>query len=271
MRRPAAVALLVIASASGAAPASEGEESRNLLLNPGAESGRGESPSVWFAASGPARPDGPRMVRTTERAHSGRASLAISYRGPTDKPIAFNWAQPLAEAPVGRTIRLRAWIKVEEVDAANVCVQCWSATEEMLAFGSTPVFRGDQDWTEARSGPVVVPPGTARVVVRAALTGQGKAWFDDLAVVEDDGASMPRTTASAPAMAAKAGHGRAEVDDALARSDGADRSERCRSRRTPRSSPICPSGTTAGSTGPRWPTTTAGSRVASASLSDCPS
>ena len=217
MRHPAAIALLVIASAAGASSASEGEdskkslpdnagkkcpncghispegeESRNLLLNPGAESGRGDVPSVWVAASGPARPDGPRMVRTTEQARSGRASLAIAFDGPTDKPVAFNWAQPLAEPPAGRTIRVRAWIKSQGADAVNVCVQCWSDKEEMLAFGSTPVFRGDQNWAEARSGPVAVPAGTARVVVRAALTGRGKVWFDDLAVFEDAGPSAGR-------------------------------------------------------------------------------
>lgn len=210
MRRPAPLALLVIALAAGSSAAaegdeskkpprdgagrcpncghggSEGEEARNLLLNPGVESGRGDAPSVWVAASGPARPDGPRMTRTTERPHSGRAALAIAYDGPkADTPAAFNWAQPLAEAPVGRTLRLRAWIKSEAADAANVCLQCWDERDEMLAFVSTPVFRGDQDWVEARSGPVVVPPGTARVVVRAALTGRGKVWFDDLAVLEE--------------------------------------------------------------------------------------
>ncbi len=125
------------------------------------------------------------MTRSTEQTHSGRAALAIAYDGPTDTPVAFNWAQPLAEAPVGRSIRVRAWIKAEGADSVNFCIQCWSDREDLLAFGSTPVFRGDQGWTEARSGPVVVPPGTARVVVRAALTGRGKAWFDDLAVVEE--------------------------------------------------------------------------------------
>ncbi len=257
MRRPAALALLVIALAAGSAPAQDGagpkkappgppgtkcpncghinpqgEEARNLLLNPGAESGRGDVPSVWVAAAGPARPDGPRMTRSTDQAHSGRAALAIAYDGPTDRPVAFNWAQPLAEVPDGRSIRVRAWIKAEGADSVNVCIQCWSDKEDMLAFGSTPVFRGEQGWTEARSGLVVIPPGTARVVVRAALTGRGKAWFDDLAVLEEGEpsgrdvdpspmtyikrlteADIKRLTA-APAVEPPA------VDDALARAAG---------------------------------------------------
>lgn len=217
MRRPAALALLVIASASGASPASEPEESRNLLLNPGAESGQGGRPSIWVAAAGPARPDGPRMARTTERAHSGRASLAIAFDGPIDRPVAFNWAQTLAEAPVGRAIRLRAWIRTEGADSANVCVQCWDDEGEMLAFGSTPVFRGDQDWAEARSEPVVVPPRTARVMVRAASSGRGKAWFDDLAAFEDAAPSTDRPEASGPDSIKRLTGGRGEVFPAVSR------------------------------------------------------
>lgn len=225
MRRPAALAFLVIASA--AVGSSAAEESRNLLLNPGAESGRGDSPSVWVAARGPGQREGLTMRRSTDQAHSGRASLAIRFDGPdpAGNPIAFNWAQTLAEPPVGRTIRVRAWIKAEGADAANVCVQCWGDKDEMLAFGSTPVFRGDQDWAEARGGPVVVPTGTARVVVRAALTGRGRAWFDDLAVVEDGRTSIARADLEARAASQRAATASRDdvvtgIDDALTRLAG---------------------------------------------------
>jgi len=111
------------------------------------------------------------------------ASLAIVNEHDYPEPVSNNWSQALQDVPAGKTIVLRAYVRTEGAEAANVCVQCWDRTSKrMLAYGSTPVFRGDQDWTRAKTQPVVVPPETASVVVRAALTGKGGAWFDDVSV-----------------------------------------------------------------------------------------
>ena len=59
--------------------------------------------------------------------------------------------------------------------------------ESMLAFASTPVFRGDQEWTETTSQMMLVPEDTTSILVKAVLTGVGKAWFDDLAVTVVEG------------------------------------------------------------------------------------
>jgi hypothetical protein len=158
------------------------DEPNNLLLNPGAEQGKGDQPSVWFAAH---RPDSPaRMWRATDQKHSGKASLAIASDR-DEKPLAANnWSQEIADPPIGRVLRLSAYLKAKDADAVNVCVQCWSGDgKDLLAFASTPVFRGDQDWILVRSSAITIPEGTATVIVRAALTGRGEAWFDDLALV----------------------------------------------------------------------------------------
>lgn len=153
----------------------------NLLLNPGAEQGKGDQPSVWFAASVPA--DGLRMNRAHDEAHSGAASLAIDNEHEYEQIVSNNWMQDLQSVPRGAPVQLRAAIRTRDADAANVCLQCWDASgKDMLAFASTPVFRGDQDWIEVNATPVIVPNGTAKITVRAALTGKGQAWFDDLQV-----------------------------------------------------------------------------------------
>lgn len=158
------------------------EQEVNLLLNPGAEQGKNDLPSIWFKAAIGA--DGLRMYRATDQVHSGKASLAITNTHRYDKIVCNNWAQVLQDLPVGKNIRLSAYIKTENVDAVNVCVQCWGPGKnpEMLAFASTPVVRGDQDWVLLHSQPVTVPNETASIYIRAALTGLGKVWFDDLSL-----------------------------------------------------------------------------------------
>lgn len=173
--------LVGVLAVLGSAVALGADEGDNLLLNPGAEQGKGELPSVWFAARVPA--EGLRMWRSTERPHAGKFCLAISNSHQYEKPTANNWAQPLREVPAGRTVRLSAYIRTKDADSANVCVQCWDLEgRNMLAFGSTPVFRGDQDWILARSQPIVVPQSSAFVIVRAAVGGTGKAWFDEISL-----------------------------------------------------------------------------------------
>ena len=219
MRHSSAVAILVVTTLTASAPAAARGAARgaapggtppspNLLLNGHAEEGKGEVPSVWYAASQPA--DGLRMWLDTKQRRSGAASLAIANTHDYPQPVSNNWAQALQEVPRGRALVLTASIRTEGADAANVCVQCWDESNRMIAYASTPVFRGDREWTRVKAEPVVVPPGTARVIVRAALTGKGDAWFDDLSVeaVESLAAAarlnQPAARGVAPELAALA-------------------------------------------------------------------
>jgi hypothetical protein len=187
MRYPAAVAVSVLSAlliAGQVAWAVPGL-SANLVLNGGAEQGKGVQPSIWFAAQVPA--EGLRMWRDTYQARFGAACLAIVNTHDYDQTVSNNWAQPLQQVPVGKALQVSAYIQTNDADAANVCLQCWDRTATtMLAFASTPVVRGSQDWEQLRSEPVVVPDSTASIMVRAALTGKGEARFDDIAVALAD-------------------------------------------------------------------------------------
>jgi hypothetical protein len=156
----------------------------NLLLNPGAEQGKGDNPSVWERASVAA--NGLKMERTNEAVKEGKASLMIANDHKYDKPVANNWMQSLQKVPHGAVLRVAAAIRTHDADSANVCLQCWDTTgQKMLAFGSTPVIRGDQDWIRVTSGPVIVPAATASIIIRAALVGTGTVWFDELEVTSE--------------------------------------------------------------------------------------
>lgn len=158
------------------------EQKENLLLNAGAEEGKGGLPSLWFEASVPA--DGLKMYRDTQNAHSGKFSLAILNTHKYDQTVCNNWAQDLQGVSTGEVIKVSAYIKTENANSVNVCMQCWGLdnSEKMLAFTSTNILRGNNNWILLESPPIVVPARTAKVTVRAVLTGLGKVWFDDLSV-----------------------------------------------------------------------------------------
>jgi hypothetical protein len=156
----------------------------NMLDNPGAEQGKNAEPSVWYQAKIPA--DGLKLSRDDQQVHGGKYSFYIENSHKYDEQVSNNWAQDLENTPAGKRVRLSGWIKTQDADAVNICLQCWDDSgKKMLAFVSTAVIKGDQDWKQATTRPVSVPQETATVTVRAALTGKGKAWFDDIKVVED--------------------------------------------------------------------------------------
>jgi len=160
-------------------PAPEGTQ--NLLRNAGAERAADEEPLEWFAARVPA--DGLRMWRATDERHAGEASLAIWNEHRYAEKVCNNWAQKVWEVPIGQQLQLSGYVKTEGAESVNLCFACLDQNErQQLAFASTPAVKGDQEWTLLRSSTVVVPPQTAAIVVRAVLTGTGKAWFDDLSL-----------------------------------------------------------------------------------------
>ena len=179
---PALAATVLILVASTFAPAAEAER-ENLVKNGGAEQVEKNLPAGWDMAC--VRAQGLTLSRDTNEHKSGAASFLIDNRHTYDQPVANNWRQEIKPVPdVGATLRIRAFMKSAGVeDGCNVCVQCWDAGyKNMLAFGSTQPLKGDNDWTAVQSEPIRVPRGTKAVVVRAALGGKGKVWFDDIEV-----------------------------------------------------------------------------------------
>jgi hypothetical protein len=198
-----AVTLLVASLADArSVRAAEGKE---LLKNCGIEQSSGDLPAEWYPCYDPARDA--RFERSIDHYYSAPASLAITD-GPADgQRVSNNWAQRIEKPPKGRTVRLTARVRTEGAAATNVCVQAWdgaAASSTMVAFESTPVLRGDNGWTFIESRPLVLPHSTELVVVRAALTGAGKAWFDDIHLVVDDAAGDGALVSAPPGMPAGA-------------------------------------------------------------------
>ena len=171
------------------------EQKANVLFNGGVEEGKADLPSLWSKACIPA--EGLKMYRDTETVHSGKYSLTISNTHKYEKTVCNNWAQNLQKVSAGSVIKVSAYIKAEEADSVNVCIQCWALESgKMLAFTSTNILRGDSNWVFLESPPVLVPASTARITVRAVLTGTGKVWFDDISINTIDVSSQIKQSMS---------------------------------------------------------------------------
>jgi hypothetical protein len=158
-------------------------EPKNLLSNGGAEepADRPNAPPGWFAAAIAA----PELQMFIDDRHSraGNASLAITNQHRYDHTVCNNWAQKVDSIPKGKTVRLTGYLRTDDAEAVNLCVQCWADNgQRMIGFASTPIVRGTQGWTLAKAADLVVPRETTLMMVRAALTGKGTALFDDVSL-----------------------------------------------------------------------------------------
>lgn len=183
------------------------DESANLLYNAGAEmpANADNLPPGWFDAI--ARAPELRLFIETGHSRAGKACFAISNQHQYDQEVSNNWGQEVRSIPLGKTVRLSGYIRTDEAESANICVQCWNeGAFRLIGFASTPVFRGTKGWTLAEAPELVVPPDTKLILVRAALTGKGTAYFDDVsleivdsaaAAVDDAAANISATIAAA--------------------------------------------------------------------------
>ena len=157
------------------------ERGANLLMNAGIEETdekHKDEPRSWVRAQVAA--PGLEMRRVTEGARNGNAALLINNPQRLPDEATNNWAQSVPYDLSGRIVRVSGWVRTENAQGAYICVQGWADLAHMSSFGSTEVTKGTQEWKRVQSRPVRLSANVTMVTVRAALTGTGKAWFDDI-------------------------------------------------------------------------------------------
>lgn len=162
-----------------------------FITNSDVEAGQDVEPEGWLRARIPA--EGLRMQRSNEQSRSGDWSLEIDNRHDYGRRVSNNWYQKIERQRAGTTIQLTASIRTSDVSACNVCIQCWSSQQKLIGFVSTRIVRGTLDWTEIKSEPLVIPHDTKEIIVRAALTGTGRVWFDNIRLRANGGSDDPET------------------------------------------------------------------------------
>jgi hypothetical protein len=152
-----------------------------------------KSPEGWRATVVPQFKDFVAFEWDDQVAHSGKRSvlLAISADHP-DELIHYNWYADVPACRPGGKYRFSGWIKTEDLSSSAVIMfQFWDeGMAEMLGNATTQKhysITGTSDWTKVEVE-FTVPEDTGRVVIRAGMIAPdnrgGKAWFDDLRIVE---------------------------------------------------------------------------------------
>ena len=215
----------------------------NLIVNGGFEVGCEDSPddiyasrrttldepSHWF----PLRYVFLKNMQTTfwddTIVHSGSrsANLTVTELDPENPNLGRAWETKVdAAGLVGKRLTLRFFMRTEDVSEGGEAsgeLQCWEAFADwrardpkgqgrrnMYLGADTESVQGTTDWTEYCVS-LVVPEGTAQIIIYLGLTGLGRCWFDDVILQVDDlCASEPAKTYS-------------WLDEEEDRSDGVDR------------------------------------------------
>ncbi|MCK6488260.1 MAG: carbohydrate binding domain-containing protein [Planctomycetes bacterium] len=165
--------VVVTVSDTPAAPAGT-----NLLRNGGMEDGDAQ-PIGWtstWAGSGKVA-----AARDTAVFHGGKAALRVDSVGGAAKGNASQAVEGLA----GKRVRITGWVRGDGKAVASVGAGSFDAGWKQLGWETLLVVPAGApgEWT-AFDKTFTVPAGTAKVCLGAAIDGDGKAWFDDLALCE---------------------------------------------------------------------------------------
>lgn len=165
--------VVVTVAETPAAPAGS-----NLLRNGGMEDGEAQ-PTAWtstWAGTGKVA-----AARDTAQFHGGKASLRVESVGGAAKGNASQAVEGLA----GKRVRIIGWLRSDGKVAAAVGAGSFDASWKQLGWETIQVVPagGASDWV-AFDKTVTIPAGTAKVSLGATIDGEGKAWFDDLALCE---------------------------------------------------------------------------------------
>jgi hypothetical protein len=111
--------------------------------------------------------------------HSGTHSLRL-HGGETARPV---HGGPLLHVAAGKRYRLSAWVRTRGVTGQGACLLL-QTREDAPDARYSEYLTGDQDWTRLeitftpeKGDPFIVPGFTVQ--------GGGKAWCDDIELVED--------------------------------------------------------------------------------------
>lgn len=184
---------VLVALAVLAVPAGAGKP--KLPVNGGFETQDPDVPGYpygWFATILPDYADYVTFAYDTEVFHSGQRSVRIAVHA--DHPaevIDYNWGQQVERLQGGRTYRLTAFVRTENVETSPVLfLGFYDVQGNFLAAATTGddprnEVVGTSGWTRVRTT-FTVPEAASAAILRAVLRTTGnrgaQAWFDDVKI-----------------------------------------------------------------------------------------
>lgn len=141
-------------------------------------------PPLWAWVGEPRGPEGT-VFLDSATVHSGRFSGRIERT--KSSPSTFSsFACVIPRDFAGRTLELRGWLKLEEVDGTAGLWQRQESTMGVEQFDNMQSrdLHGSSDWTEYRVS-LPLSPTVRKVTVGALLSGTGRVWVDGLQLYAD--------------------------------------------------------------------------------------
>ncbi len=120
-------------------------------------------------------------------AHSGTKSIAVRGPGPGNVKV----ASPIGGGPPiygesSKRYRLAAWVKTQGLDDGGAYLQVddvFFNWQDVQATRKTEKLTGDHDWTRLEVD-FTPSPRDPFLLIKLCVEGTGRAWFDDLELVE---------------------------------------------------------------------------------------
>jgi len=151
------------------------------LTNGGAESGD-DTPAGWQ----PAEADSLHQVSWVDEApRSGTRCLKTTVE-PGAEPSWVKWQQTDIPVTPGRTYRIEAWVKAQDVVGAAGWFVHVNGDKPQLINQVLDAGAGTYDWRKLEIS-FTVPPDGKTATIGTVLRGTGTAWFDDVSLAGADG------------------------------------------------------------------------------------
>lgn len=116
--------------------------------------------------------------RDTSVFHSAPASLRIESVGGNGE----GQVHQIIPAQAGDKIRVEAYLKTEGRAKVQVAVQPYGPGGQPLSFMPVIFREGTSEWTKVNGDPVTLPAQSNSFGLALYLSGDGKAWLDDVQV-----------------------------------------------------------------------------------------
>ncbi|NSW56557.1 MAG: DUF1080 domain-containing protein [Armatimonadetes bacterium] len=156
-------------------------EAERLLGNPGFEDGLAN----WSASH---ETDGLRVEAVREPVRSGEGAVGIAVTDQA-KVDFYSALQRVDGVKPRQDVLLTAWVKTETLKdgvGAYIAMSYFGADGVRISWSQSSPIATTQDWTRLQVRGTI-PAGTEYVTVNLLLNGRGRAWFDDVELVNDTG------------------------------------------------------------------------------------
>ncbi len=128
---------------------------------------------------------------SSEEQKDGRSSFFISSnemffdRG---EPVSIFIYQQIENVPLDKKLIFNSYIKTENADGAFISIELYDKNDSLLTVTNTDLIEGTTDWTHYTTWIRTQNENIKYLLIKCALEGKGKAWFDKLELYPIDAA-----------------------------------------------------------------------------------